>query len=152
MCDYQHPCKYGHFDCSNTERGDCSHEQWCNNVCSAERAIAAAVVKAALDRDYAISVLDGEDVTVERSRNPETILRAMRTTDEDYLLIHRRIGSGPNGNEHSSMFNADHFGWVRFVYGNSGFDVICDNTTNLETMLAGDVEKTITKWEKRIDG
>lgn len=26
--------------------------------------------------------------------------------------------------------------WVRFVYGNDGWDVVCDYTTNLESLLA----------------
>jgi hypothetical protein len=29
------------------------------------------------------------------------------------------------------------FGWVRFIYGNDGWDVINDYTTNLEPVIAG---------------
>ena len=60
-------------------------------------------------------------MTVTRSTNSREILDAMMTTDEDFLLLHKGEGSG----------------WVRFVYGNSGWDVICDYTMDLETVMAG---------------
>ena len=47
-------------------------------------------------------------------------MAAMFSTDEDYLYVHK-------GKEKA--------GWVRFIYGESGWDVICDYTTNLESLM-----------------
>lgn len=85
-----------------------------------ERAIAVKVIDAALDSGYTVSVDDGEAVTVKESTDKEEILGAMFTTDEDYLYIHR-----PEGDK----------AFVRFVYGNDGYDVIADNSCSLEEML-----------------
>lgn len=52
------------------------------------------------------------------------ILAEMMDVDDEYL----------------GAFQADDLGkplaWVRFVYGNDGYDVISDYTTNLESILA----------------
>jgi len=88
-----------------------------------EEQIVKEVVKAALAADYLLTVNDGEEDTLVNSENESAILAAMFTTDEDRLFfvnkVTRRI-----------------VGWVFFVYGNDGYDVINDYTTNLETILA----------------
>ena len=45
-------------------------------------------------------------------------------TDDDYLFVYKAGQS-------------ERFGWVRFVYGNDGYDVISDYTINLEKTLKG---------------
>jgi hypothetical protein len=47
-------------------------------------------------------------------------------TDDDRLFVYKV--DGPKGRR-------DWFGWVFFVYGNDGYDVISDYTTNLESSL-----------------
>lgn len=89
-----------------------------------EKRIAKAAIDCLLSLGYAITVSDGEEEVLERSKDPEAILGAMMTTDEDWLYVHRSV------NEQRP------FGWVRFVYGNEGWDVICDYTVNLELALA----------------
>lgn len=89
-----------------------------------ERRIARRVIRDCLAAGYTISVNDGGETTLKCSRTPRRIVAAMMTTDEDYLLIHRR------GEKQA-------FGWVRFIYGNDGPDVINDYTTNLESVLTG---------------
>lgn len=88
-----------------------------------ERLIAKQCIADLLKAGYEVSVFDGEETTVKRSRDADAIYAAMFTADEDYLHVHN-VGA------------KDHFGWVRFVYGNDGYDVINDYTTNLETVLA----------------
>lgn len=86
-----------------------------------EGRVARKVIKAALALGYLISVHDGEEVTVSKSRDAKAIEDAMFTTDEDTLLIHI-----PNGKRIGNIF---------FVYGNDGWDVINDYSFSLESMM-----------------
>jgi hypothetical protein len=90
-----------------------------------ERRIVTQVIDSALAAGYQLSVDDGEEITVKRSVNKEEILAAMFTTDEDRLHFSRP--GDTNLNELS--------GWVYFVYGNDGYDVVNDYTTNLEEVM-----------------
>ena len=85
-----------------------------------EYAIMSATVDALLAAGFPLTVFDGEEDTVKASRDREAILNALRTTDDDYLIV-----------EDGSKTK-----WVRFVYGNSGWDVINDYSTSLERILA----------------
>lgn len=92
-----------------------------------ERRIIRQAVKDALVRGYAISVDNGECIEVSRSRSLKAVMDAIMATDEDFLLIHsfdEELGRyGPS------------IGWVRLIYGNDGWDVVNDYTTNLEPMM-----------------
>ncbi len=88
-----------------------------------ERRIAEEVITQALAAGFLISVEDGEEITLKKSRGKAKILEAMFTTDEDRLYFTK-----PGQKEGDS-------GWVYFVYGNDGWDVINDYTTNLEEMM-----------------
>jgi len=89
-----------------------------------ERAIVRRTVKDALAAGYTLDVDDGgEDLAVEGAKTLKATLDALLNTDEDYLIL-RRLESGAKG-------------WVRFVYGNDGWDVICDYSVNIEDVLAG---------------
>ena len=92
-----------------------------------ERAIAREAIKGLLADDYRISVFDGEETTLKDSIDAAAIEAAMFTTDEDQLHV-----------EH--LFAAAEKGWVLFIYGNDGHDVIADHTTNLEMSLKGATE------------
>jgi hypothetical protein len=85
-----------------------------------ERQIARRTIKEALALGYTLGVYDGEETTLEYSADASKVLAAMLTTDDDHLLFYR---------------NGVRIGWVRFVYGNDGYDVICDYTTNLEEVM-----------------
>lgn len=87
-----------------------------------EKLIAREVIKTLLAAGKTLSVFDGEEVTLKRSTDQTAIEAAMFTTDEDYLLI-----DGPSMSQNK--------GWVRFIYGNDGWDVINDYSTNLEPIL-----------------
>jgi hypothetical protein len=79
-----------------------------------ERVIIRRFVKTALRYGYAISVFDGEETTVKRSMDVNVIMKAIMTTDEDFLELFR-LNESPKRQ-----------GWVRLIYGNSGYDVIND--------------------------
>lgn len=103
-----------------------------------ERKIASQCINDLHNAGYALTVYDGEEETVQRSLDHNEVLGALMTTDEDYLFVHR-----PG--------ELAHFGWVRFIYGNDGPDVINDYTTNLEDVLT----KTMAladEEEKRLYG
>ena len=89
----------------------------------AEKRIVASAIADLLEAGFEVTVYDGEEETVVRSTDAGEIAAAMMTTDEDYLYVHSP-GDG-----------AQHRGWVRFVYGNDGPDVINDYTVNLEAVL-----------------
>jgi hypothetical protein len=87
-----------------------------------ERKIVAAVIDGALAAGYTLDVNDGEETTLTKSADKGKILAAMFTTDEDWLLVNDAKGRAK-------------FGWVRFIYGNDGWDVVSDYTTNLEPIM-----------------
>ncbi len=87
-----------------------------------ERKIAKLTIRALLDAGYHITVNDGEEDALENSTLPSAILEAMFSTDEDYLFCTDPLGAKTGQ-------------WVRFVYGNDGYDVISDYTVSLETAL-----------------
>ena len=64
---------------------------------SGERGVATRLVRAAIHAGYAVSVYDGEEYTVKRSRESKKILEALASTEMDTLLIRdsagERVGS-----------------------------------------------------------
>ena len=94
-----------------------------------ERRIVTALIDHALAEGYELSVDDGEE------QHPWTTDRAVvidniMETDEDRLYL-RKDG---------------HTAWVLLVYGNDGWDVICDYNTSLEALL-----EPINKLAERLE-
>jgi hypothetical protein len=101
-----------------------------------ERSIVSSLVKQALKQGLHISVYDGEEYTVCRSRDYALITKALRTTDEDRLFFSRPDGS--------------RVGWVLLIYGNS-YDVISDCSDNDATeALVNAVRPVVDRWERRL--
>lgn len=92
------------------------------NVQEAERQIARKIIEDALAAGYTIDVFDGEDFPLKDSTDVELILGAMFSTDSDKLYLCK---------------DGKSVGWVYLVYGEYGWDVICDHTMNIEPVLAG---------------
>ena len=91
-----------------------------------EKRIVASAIADLLEANFELTVDDGEDGVLVRSTDPEAIAAAMMLTDEDRLFAYHH--AMPDGGKAE--------GWVYFVYGNDGPDVINDYTTNLEPYLA----------------
>ena len=87
-----------------------------------EREIVQAAITQVLAAGFLIEVNDGEEDVLEPSKDYDAIYNSMFTTDEDWLFVYR-------GDEEGYM------GWVRFIYGNDGYDVLSNNTVNLEPYL-----------------
>jgi hypothetical protein len=85
-----------------------------------ERRIARAFLEVAHSKGYTFKIDNGgDDDEMIRTEGVEPTLSVMFATDEDrvYILKHGR-----------------EVGWVYFVYGNDGYDVVCDYTTNLDDL------------------
>ena len=108
----------------NIERGD---KEYAHKVECWEKHI-EYTVKAALAAGLSIGVNDGEETVLTHSKDVETIMKALFSTDEDYLLFYREG-------------ETDHFGWAWLIYGNGVDEVISDYTTNLEPLFMDDVNK-----------
>ena len=104
-----------------------------------ESLIAQGVIAAVLAEGLAITVNDGDENVLEHSRDADAVLAAMFSTDEDRLYI----SSGPE--------TAISHGWILFIYGNDGFDVVSDYTTNLESILAPIVGIDAASLSSRIE-
>jgi hypothetical protein len=91
------------------------------NAREMEAAIVRNAVHELLDHGFTLSVdTGGDDYEIDRSVDPDAVIAELMNTDEDRLLA--RAGESIKG-------------WVHFVYGNDGHDVICDMTVSLEPYL-----------------
>jgi hypothetical protein len=86
-----------------------------------EMRIVKSAVKELLSHDFLLSVFDGEEETAHTSTDYKMLHDALMETDEDYLHVWK---------------DGKRFGWVRFVYGNDGYDMIFDYSVNLDTFIA----------------
>ena len=87
-----------------------------------EKVVVKKVVRAALAAGYELCVDNREEEIVTDCTDYQTIVDALYTTDEEYLYIKEK------GNPIA-------IGYIWFVYGNDGYDVIADNSVNLEELL-----------------
>lgn len=87
--------------------------------------IAAKIVDDALALSYTISVYDGEEWALKRSKDREEILEALNSTGLDNLTIRDADG--------------EYVGVVALVWGNAGWELINDYTVSdaMETLLQG---------------
>lgn len=91
-----------------------------------QRALENEVVSGVIDRilqsGWSISVHDGEEVAVRRSKDAEKIKGELNATETgDTLYIYDDDGRN--------------MGWVRLIYGQSGWDVVNDYSPNLKKLL-----------------
>lgn len=86
-----------------------------------ERKVIEAFVDEVLSRpDHSLTLFDGDEYPVENSRDREAILSAMGTVNDEVLAV---------------FANGKSVGAVRFVYGNSPWEVICNYTISLEYLM-----------------
>jgi hypothetical protein len=88
---------------------------------SIERRIVRRVVRAALKAGYTVSIFDSEEWAVKRSTSYRAVMDNMMQTDEEVMRLRDKEGNN--------------MGFIFFVYGNDGYDVICDYALSLEEFL-----------------
>jgi hypothetical protein len=88
-----------------------------------ERVLVRATAETLIAAGYTLRLNDGEGWASPKDANVAQIMDGCMSTDEDTLHVYTTGGQ------------RQHFGWVRFIYGNDGWDVIADHTTNLEEVL-----------------
>jgi len=89
-----------------------------------ERRIVKAVVRAALEAGYTISLDNGgDDWELRKETNRVKIFRELFATDSERIYLRDPSGRLPSGG-------------VAFVYGNDGWDVIADFSPSLDELLA----------------
>ena len=98
-----------------------------------ERAIVSRVVEDILAAGYFLNVENGGDEPelFYNTHIAADVLRVMFATDDEYLTVHKII---------KGTDRVRRVGWVHFVYGNDGWDVINDYTVNLESVLEPTME------------
>jgi len=86
-----------------------------------ERGVATRLVRAAIHAGYTVSVYDGEEYTVKRSRQERQILEALASTESDVLVIRDSAG--------------ERVGDLCLIWGNdeTGEELIADHTDNAAT-------------------
>ncbi len=89
-----------------------------------ERSIAKKVILDGIAAGYAINVNNGGDIDelAAPSVKIKEILAVMFATDDERLLFYKK---------------EKYIGWVWLIYGNSGWDVVSDYTTNLREIMKG---------------
>lgn len=90
---------------------------------SIERSICRRIVKDAIAAGLRVSVHDGEEYVICRSKSVDKVMALLMATDEERLFFSAEDGK--------------RMGWVYLVYGNDGWDVVNDYTTNLAPILDG---------------
>lgn len=87
-----------------------------------ERAIVARIINLALQKGYFVTINNGgDDDEIRASTDQIELNRRIMASDEDVMSF--QVGVDSSGSE-------AHLGFIHFVYGNDGYDVISDYTSN----------------------
>jgi hypothetical protein len=81
-----------------------------------EKRMASGLVKACLARGYRITVNNGEDVPIRKSKSYRAVMDALWQTDEEHLYIYDDADTRQ--------------GWFFLVFGNDGWDLVADYSDN----------------------
>lgn len=89
-----------------------------------ERRIVRRVILDGKKAGYLFNIYNGGEgyELSEPTARVKALLNAMFATDDEQLFFFK---------------GGKRVGWVRFVYGNDGWDVVCDYTANLEDVMSG---------------
>lgn len=102
-------------------------------IVTLEKRIAMTIIDAALRHNLTVSIFDGDENCVKKSRNRTELRNALRSTDQDELTIRDLDGKKVM--------------WVLLVYGNDGWDVVADHSisTEWEAKLLADAQTIVDK-------
>lgn len=87
-----------------------------------ERAVCRKLIRALHAAGYKLRVVSTDDYETKVGEGEAGLMRALFNLDDAFLVPHTVCGT-PHG-------------WVRLVFGNDGWDVVSDYTTDLEPVLA----------------
>jgi hypothetical protein len=90
-----------------------------------ELRIMRKTLQALIAAGFYITIDNGEEEEIRNSRKITEIMKVVFLTDEDFVYVSKK--PTPEGQSY------DHF--VRFIYGNSGWDVINDYSVALESVM-----------------
>jgi hypothetical protein len=99
-----------------------------------ERAIAGRFAQTVVDAGLKISVDNGEYISLDKSDDVEEIVADLMACDMDWLHVfdgQKRVGT------------------LLLVYGNDGYDVICDYSVSLEAYVK-DADRLAEELEMRV--
>lgn len=91
-----------------------------------EQTIALVAAQALLEDGFLLGVHDGEELVMHHSKSLEQVHSALFSTDEDYLYVYVKDDDKRDPRPQY---------WIRFVYGNSGWDVISDYSVKLDPYI-----------------
>lgn len=89
-----------------------------------ERRIVKQVLKSAIAQGYEVSAyydLGCSEEAVSKTTDTAKLMSELFATDEQAIVLHKPNQTAPT------------IGWVQFVYGNDGYDVIHDHSANENT-------------------
>ena len=118
---------------------DLAHLKTCDSSVRFRRLVELAIVRKlvtdVIAAGHSITVYDGEDRPVKRSKDVDLILEHAFSVDECWLNIRALGDSGV-------------LGTVLLVYGNTGWDVISDYHVSLESLLkpANEYAEKLSAW------
>lgn len=87
-----------------------------------ERRICRKMIRTLRRDGYRLRVNSGEEWETRADANENELMRALFNLDDAWLVVRDRDNKK--------------CGWIRLIFGNDGYDVVNDYTTNLETVLA----------------
>ena len=99
-----------------------------------EIAIIRQIFKDAVANGYSLGIFDGEE-EFQPTTNKKLFEENIFNTDKDYIYIFK---------------DNKQIGWIRLVYGNDGWDVISDYSTNLEETLLTNTLALTEKYGKKL--
>ena len=101
-----------------------------------ERRIRNKIVDVAIDTGYAVAVFDGEEWACKATTVKKDAKDALGSVDMEHIhIMEPNPDFDPTKERGPENRMWKQFGWVYLVYGNDGYDVIADYTTNLEPLL-----------------
>jgi hypothetical protein len=85
-----------------------------------EEKILRSCISELLNHGFELTVSNGMDRPIRLSTDADAVFNVMRSVEEERILV---------------FHNNKNIGWIYFVCGNDGWDVICDYTINMERYL-----------------
>lgn len=90
-----------------------------------ELRIMRKTVEALIAAGYFITIDNGESEDIRNSKDVNAIMKEVFATDEDFVYVSKK----------PTPEDARYDAFVRFIYGNDGWDVINDYSTSLEKIM-----------------